>query len=180
MPAPKPPIIKASVCVIAWWAPEFWSTACPCLAWWFMNQHYGPVWILGVPWAVNELYWWHVSLFLNYTFLICSMFSHFPSTALQLLLIAGFHPTTIYLVLKDAVVVWKAISILLGHKYLLTLSLTEIISDFGILCLYLPNFSLCCSCCSHPASYILFFPFLTRLFDFRQSFIRFQRDFSSA
>lgn len=124
-----------------------------------MNQHYGPVWISGVPLAVNELHWWHVSLFLNYTFLLCSMFSHFPSPALQLLLIAGFHPTTIYLVLKDAVVVWKTISIFLGYKYLLTLSLTEIISDFGILCLYLPNFSLSSSCCSHPTSYVLCFPF---------------------
>lgn len=121
-----------------------------------MNQHYAPVCISGVPLAVNELYWWHISLFLNYTFLICSMFSHFPSPALQLLLIAGFHPTTIYLVFKDAVVVWKTISILLSYKYLLTLPLTEIISDFGILCLHLPNFNLSCSYCSHPTSYICF------------------------
>lgn len=84
------------------------------------------------------------------------MFSHFPSPALQLLLIAGFHPTTIYLVLKDAVVVWKTISILLSYKYLLTLPLTEIISDFGIWCLHLSNFSLSCSYDSHLASYICF------------------------
>lgn len=87
------------------------------------------------------------------------MFSHFPSPTLQLLLIAGFHPTTIYLVLKDAVVVWKTISILLGYKYLLTLPLTEIISDFGF-CAYI------CLILVYPVSaavilHLIFFVFLS-------------------
>lgn len=37
-------------------------------------------------------------------------------------LIVGFHPTTIHPVLKDAVIVWQTISILLYYKYPLTLS----------------------------------------------------------